>query len=69
MARGLIRKEIRDVRGWQTVRLPLVPIGLALQAAGYAKVQQVGNTADAFQMRLTGAGRRWLRGEHDSPGS
>lgn len=60
---GTIRDSIKDVRGWQTVRLPLVPIGVALQAAGYAKVQQVGNTPDAFQCRLTGAGRRWLRGE------
>jgi len=56
-----------EKKGWQTVRMPLI-LALMIEGAGFAKVQQAGNAEECFQLRLTGAGREWLRNEETKQG-
>ena len=51
-------------RGFQAIRANMI-FAIMLEGSGFAKVHQCGNSPDAFQVRLTGRGRRWLNGHED----
>ena len=49
-----------EKKGFQLVRMPAL-MAVMLSGSGYAKVHVCGNAENTYQIRLTGAGKKWLK--------